>query len=169
MTQILPNLSDRISSAVGEAAQRVADQKMLPVDEVHRRGVCRVMTAEILSILIENDISAYTDSRRPFKVDEHRYPVIEAECPDGGTVNEIVVDAAWWQFLPEGTDTKELPRALIGTRDEVVAQAAVAGVPPEDLRIWFPADQYTAEPYLTPQEIVARAIDARNGANESIL
>ncbi len=157
MTESAHSLTDTIHASVDVAAQKLAVERGVTAEEIHKQRVCRFMSTEIILSLLENGVHASPDSRRPYLMDEHRYPVINL----GNASEEIVVDATWQQFLPEGTDTSNLPRALVGTRSEVVAQAAQAGVRPENLRLWSPADGNTEGPYLTPQEIVARAIDSQ--------
>lgn len=157
MTQLFSDLSRTIDDSIDIAAQRVAAERDIATDEVYRRRVCRFMSAEILSYLMDNGIEVKPESRAPYLIDEHRYVVINPGNPD----RELIVDATWQQFLPEGTDTSRLPRALIGTRDEVIAQAESAGVAQTDLRIWLPANSDTLPRHLLPHELVAQAIDSQ--------
>ena len=156
------NLYETIEELVNKSAQKVAVERGINSEEIHRRRVCRFMSAELVSQLLDNGIQAQTESRAHDAIDEHRYVVIKPG--DQGDEREVLIDATWQQFLPEGTDTSNLPKALVGTREEVVYQAAAAGIAEGDLKIWKSADTTTLTRHLLPHEIVARAVDNRMSA-----
>lgn len=150
-----------VERIIDDATHRVAAERKVDPSEVRRSRLCRFMSTEIVLGLIDNGVEhVHADSRAGHAIDEHRYVVINPKTPD-----ETIVDATWQQFLPSHIDGSELPRALIGSREEVIAQAAAAGVPEADLALWQPATADTMARHLTPQERVAQAIDERM-ANE---
>jgi hypothetical protein len=145
---------------IDEATHRVAAERQLDPAEVRRSRVCRFMSTELVLGLIDNGVQhVRTDSRAGRAIDEHRYVVINPDTPD-----ETLVDATWQQFLPAHVDATNLPRALVGSREEVVSQAAAAGIAEADLAMWEPATAETMARHLTPQERVAQAIDERMSA-----
>ena len=68
--------------------------------------------------------------------DQHSYLLRRTEEGE-----ETVIDPTWQQFLAKDKLTDELPKVLIGSRQEVVEQARAAGVPDAVLDYWKPLDK----------------------------
>lgn len=119
-----------INTAAEESYLKIhTDCPDYPLDKIHRRGFCRQTTAYMLPklfgigypVLLEQ---SKTDSWLHYFLTIYGYLGLEK-----------VADPTWQQFrspLPMGDGVikhpETLPKVLIGTREEVIAQAIAGGV-----------------------------------------
>jgi hypothetical protein len=161
MAQLDPMIQEALSIGLDTTYKEVGEGYGLDPDQgfdpetVHEQRLCRMLTVSLMLELEDRGVkSVRPDSRRGWNVDEHRYLVLDI---DG---EEIIVDPSWQQFLPQELRTEDLPRALVGTREEVMEQAFNAGVNPIDTQLWAPKGVYDEPENLTREQRIARAIDS---------
>lgn len=145
MPNLNPQTFEWINEAVELGYQDLSELYGYDMAVVHRMPVCRKMAASIVyRLLLDHDFEASRRDERPgWRVDAHGYAVIR----EGET--DIVVDPTWQQLLLSAYLDPDLPRALIGPRDEVATRACLAGVDIFDLALWSAPDEYGSPETIT--------------------
>lgn len=144
-----------LEAATAATYADVADFSGVETDQAHTLRECHRMVQTLGTILDERyGIATRQELRSGWQVMHHSYLTMES------TEGEIVIDPSWQQFLHADLRTEELPKTLVGTRDQVIEQAVSAGVDPVDAQLWAPRGVYPEPENLTPQQKIARAIDA---------
>ena len=97
----------------------------------HRVPVCGLVSSLMLRQLVAMGYEVQQEIRRGVEdINEHSYLLIDpAEM-------QIVADATWQQFVPGEVWTPDLPKVLIGDRQDVVEQAKRRGVEEKWLTLW---------------------------------
>ena len=139
--------SDWLSTAIEQGYQDLSELYGYPFEIVHRMPVCRKMAAmTVYRLLFDHDFDAATTDERPaWRVDGHGYLVF----PQNDI--EIIADPTWQQFLGAADLDPNLPKALVGPRDEVATRACLAGVALFNLPLWESSGFYES-----PQAIMSR-------------
>ncbi len=130
----LPNtFVDDVTKAAAEAYHEVSsDQPEWPEGlEPHRARLCQWISHIMLNKLVREGYKPLQILRAGQKVNEHSYLSFR-----NGDL-EVIADATWQQFAPRKRD--DLPKILLGTREEVVSQALDAGVNEKYLDLWMPS------------------------------
>lgn len=155
MKDLGSELNQTIERSLDRAYKLIALEEGYRAEELHYKPQCLMMTvAFTLEMGDEGIAHVRHDSRHGHNVNEHRYAVLDIND------EEIVIDPTWQQFLSPHLRSPELPRTLIGTREEVIAIALAAGVDHLEAQLWAPRGMYPEPENPTPQERIARAIDA---------
>ena len=136
--------SQKTEFEVAHAAIVVAAEKAYGVvagregrssDGIHHEGTCHKVTKEMLRPLRD---AGYEVSRKSYDyadLADHSYLVLNISG------EEIVIDPTWQQFLPESKISSKLPKVLVGTREQVIAQADHYGVG-KAKRFWVNKDDF---------------------------
>ncbi|HSW36907.1 MAG TPA: hypothetical protein VLG37_00900 [Candidatus Saccharimonadales bacterium] len=155
-TETLTRPYSDIDQAANKAYIEIAKAGFSP-ETVHREEVCLTASDLMLRELIDN---GHKDTRAVERIGDiepghHIYLVL-----DTGT-EELVVDPTWQQFFDPEALPADSPRVLIGTREEVVGQAAALGAPDTVLDVWRPLEtaptivQENWRPPLKPTALAA--------------
>ncbi len=120
-----------IDAAANHAYQRIAQERQLDPDEVHRTGVCHQAASLMVASLLESghDVERRTGSS-PWVIEGHCY----VEIRNGGA-EALIIDPTWQQFL-KGNIPDNTPRVLVGSSSKVVERAISLGVNPSIAKIW---------------------------------
>ncbi len=123
--------ADILDAADMTYASLVADYGASP-ENVHCIGLCVPATKLMVGYLgaMGHRAMRVSAPRRIY----HHYVSLEAE---EGT-EKVFADATWQQFLDAGLIRPELPKVLIGTRDELVEAARGFGVETVKLNAYMP-------------------------------
>ncbi len=115
----------------------------------HRDGLCDPASRLVVRLLGEKGHEA---ARVPRSMPVlHFYVDLAAEVQGD---ERVLVDPTWQQFLEEDTLDPEMPKVLIGVRDEIVAAAQSHGVPDRFLDLYLPWDTMTDYEYDCPPGMV---------------
>lgn len=117
--------------SASEYAYKSLAERAYNTEEIHRLGVCYQATALMVDSLLDNGYRVEHEIRSGWTVPEHSYVVL-----DTGLEDEIVIDPTWQQFLPKNKITLDMPKVLIGTRDDVIGQARYFGVDELTTQLW---------------------------------
>lgn len=123
-------LRNNVLSA-SENAYKALAEKTYGADEIHRLGVCYEITALMVASLLDNGYLVEHEIRSGWTVPEHSYVAL-----DTGQGGEIIADPTWQQFLPKSKATADMPKVLMGTRDDVMGQARHFGVDEPTTKLW---------------------------------
>lgn len=136
MTETLPRT--QIDEAADRAYQDTAEALNIAEAEIHRHQVCVTVSRAMLK---ESLMEQNPSMKQVLRVSEamgdigvardHSYLLNIGE--DG---NETIIDPTWQQFLKPNQISDSLPKVLIGSREEVIEEARVAGVPEKALEYW---------------------------------
>lgn len=129
---------NQINQAANEAYQSTAEALDIAEKEIHKHQVCITISRAMLK---ESLIEQNPSMSQVLRVSEamgdigvardHSYLLNTSE--DG---NETIIDPTWQQFLKPNQISDSLPKVLIGSREEVIEKARVAGVPEKALEYW---------------------------------
>jgi len=119
-----------IEDAAEQAYKIIANREGAPLDEVHSQGNCHKVTSDMRRRLSDIGYDVEREIRHDRALGDHSYLTLDI------SEDEIIIDPTWQQFLPSARVSSELPKILIGTRDEVKSQARNFGVRNEVLRLW---------------------------------
>lgn len=148
MSELDLSLRVNIDEAVNFAYDAVSKDLGYSLDMVHRTNTCMVMTEGIVRYLklLHGISNTYKDRREGWQVNVHEYPVIVLDSGE-----DYVVDPTWQQFLSPDYHDPLLPRAIMGTRDEVVEAIGKTELGIDVLQLWLPVEEFER-----PKDVMAR-------------
>lgn len=97
-------------------------------DDIYKAAMCAKLAA--LAVRELGPYGAKQETHIGSDLTTHDYLVIET------TGNDIVADGTWQQFLPQHLRKADLPKVLVGTRDEVALDALRYGVDKGKIELW---------------------------------
>lgn len=153
MSELDTQTREWVDEALALSYEDIAETCNIDFAMVHRGPTCRKITQAVIwhLALDHNFTSIHPEERAGWQIDGHSYGVINQDD------DEFLVEGTWQQFLPPDAADPKLPRALIGTREEVIKIAHSNGVDFFNLDLWAPRHIYE-EP---------RAVIARHPSNSS--
>lgn len=142
MPEALVQTDANIDAVAERTYQMIAKVFGVPYETAHRQTLCVTASDFMLRALLRDGDSTVDQVERDvagLDTGHHDYLVSTAEG------SERIIDSTWQQFLPAEASAPHLPRVLIGSREEVIAQAQVAGInDPQVLDVWRPLSETVA-------------------------
>lgn len=140
--QLTPEHPDIIAAAA-YSYRLVAEREGLDPEKVHLMRLCAWVTKPLRLSLMERGYELFPLGREL----EHTWPPHVYLRSDETSRGMILVDGTWQQFIPRRKRDPALPKAIVGTPDEVVDFAKDAGVRSKHLDYWKrrPSFRVTAE------------------------
>lgn len=134
---------EAIAQEATKAYDVLSEQRGIITRNMHARPYCNQFTRAVVPILREaaedTDINIRTREWQPSSIKDflrtsglffHKFVTLEMSG------ESLLVDGTWQQFLPRWKRNLELPRIIVGTRDELVEFAAESGVHSRFHRVW---------------------------------
>ncbi len=152
MKSFTPEVEDTVRDTITAIYQTLAERFGIPESEVPTWGVCRKVTIPLRLVLRDffDPRMINKDERLAWTGDTHCYTSIV----DGD--DEVIIEGAWQQFVPARLRSPDLTPVLIGTRDQIIHTAALAGVWECDQELWLPKGEYH-----NPREVMSGHPSAR--------
>ena len=124
------SINSDINTATEQAYASLVESG-LPAGEVHRLAVCTEIGIKTVGHLLTQGYDAKLEIRQAEWVGQHSF--IALFTRDG---EEILADPTWQQFLPIIKRHEGLPKVLVGSRSDIIAQAKDYGVGEPALSLW---------------------------------